>query len=123
MPSQLGNITFDCNDALVLGNFWSHVLGLPMDQGGSTGYCSIGRRDADRSKPAWFFEKVPESKTSKNRVHLDLIDSDPEAVQRLVLLGASIVAEHAVEGGHHHWTVMHDPEGNEFCISSTSYVG
>jgi predicted enzyme related to lactoylglutathione lyase len=123
VSAHLGNITFDCTDALVLGTFWSHVLGLPLDPGANSGYCSIGRSDADRSKPAWFFEKVPEPKTSKNRVHLDLIDSDPESVQRLVALGASIVEENAVEGGDHHWTVMRDPEGNEFCISSASYVG
>lgn len=123
MSARIGNITFDCIDALVLGTFWSHVLELPLDQGGSSGYCSIGRADANRSKPAWFFERVPEPKTSKNRVHLDLVDSDPDAVQRLVMLGASIVEEHAVEGGGQHWTVMLDPEGNEFCVSSTSYVG
>ncbi|HEV3188821.1 MAG TPA: VOC family protein [Acidimicrobiales bacterium] len=123
MSARLGNITFDCVDALVLGTFWSRVLGRSLDQGGSTGYCSIGRGDANRSEPAWFFEKVPESKTSKNRVHLDLVVSEPDAVQRLVMLGASIVAEHAVESGDQHWTVMQDPEGNEFCVSSTSYVG
>lgn len=123
MSARIGNITFDCNDALALGTFWSNVLGLPLDQGGSSGYCSIGRADASRSKPAWFFERVPESKTSKNRVHLDLVDSDPDTVQRLVMLGASIVEEHAVEGVEQHWTVMLDPEGNEFCVSSTSYVG
>jgi hypothetical protein len=118
MSAQLGNITFDCVDAMVLG-----VLGIALDDGGSAGYCSIGRGDANRTKPAWFFEKVPESKTSKNRVHLDLIDSDEGAVRRIVMLGATIVAEHAVEGGDHQWTVLQDPEGNEFCVSSTSYVG
>ena len=120
MSAQLGNITFDCVDALVLGTFWSHVLGIALDDGGSAGYCSIGRGDVNRTKPAWFFEKVPESKTSKNRVHLDLIDSDEGAVQRIVMLGATIVAEHAVEGGDHQWTVLRDPEGNEFCVSSTT---
>lgn len=121
MSVRLGNITFDCNDALVVGTFWSHALGQTLDPGGSSGWCSIGRSDPDRSKPAWFFEKVPESKTSKNRMHLDLVDSDPSAVERLVTLGASIVAEHEV--GSQHWTVMRDPEGNEFCVSPTSYVG
>lgn len=123
MSVRLGNITFDCNDALVVGTFWSQALGQILDQGDSSGWCSIGRSDLDRSKPAWFFEKVPESKTSKNRMHLDLVDSGPLAVERLVTLGASIVAEHRVEGGSQHWTVMQDPEGNEFCLSPTSYVG
>ena len=123
MSLHVGNITFDCRDALVVGTFWSHALGQPLDPGGSSGYCSIGRSDAERSRPAWFFEKVPESKTSKNRVHLDFVDADPAAVERLVALGATIVAEHGVPGGDHDWTVMQDPEGNEFCVSSTTYVG
>jgi predicted enzyme related to lactoylglutathione lyase len=123
MTARVSNLTFDCNDALVVGTFWSQVIGQELDQGASSVYCSIGRSDSDRSKPAWFFEKVPELKTSKNRMHLDLIDSDASAVERLVTLGASIVAEHTVVGGNHHWTVMQDPEGNEFCISNSNYTG
>ena len=123
MSLRVGNITFDCRDALVTGTFWSQALGQPLDPGGSSGYCSIGRGDPDRTKPAWFFEKVSETKTSKNRMHLDFVDSDPSAVERLVALGATIVAEHTVEGVDHDWTVMRDPEGNEFCVSSTTYVG
>jgi hypothetical protein len=123
MSVRLGNITFDCEDALVVGNFWSQALGRPLDPAGSSGYCSIGLSDAERTKPAWFFEKVPESKTSKNRMHVDLVDSNPAVVQWLVSLGASVVAEHSVDGGSQYWTVMQDPEGNEFCISSKSYVG
>jgi len=120
---QVGNITFDCDDVLVVGNFWSQVLERPLDPGRSPGFCSIGISDPNRTEPAWFFEKVPESKTSKNRMHLDLIDADPAAVDRLVALGASIVATHAIGGGTQQWTVMQDPEGNEFCVAAKSYAG
>ena len=120
---QVGNITFDCDDPIVVGNFWSQVLGRQLDPGRSSGFCSIGVSDPERTEPAWFFEKVPETKTSKNRMHLDLIDPDPAAVDRLVSLGASIVAVHAIGGGTQNWTVMQDPEGNEFCIAAKSYVG
>jgi len=123
MSARVGNITFDCDDALVVGNFWSQVIGRPLDPGGSSGFCSIGISDPEREQSAWLFEKVPESKTSKNRVHLDLLDPDPTAVDRLVALGASIVAEHEVGDGSHRWTVLRDPEGNELCISTDSYVG
>lgn len=123
MSARLGNITFDCEDALVVGTLWSKVLGRPLDPGGSSGYCSIGRGDPDRKSPAWFFEKVPELKTSKNRMHLDLVDPEVAAVERFITLGAYIVAEHALEGGSQNWTVMQDPEGNEFCKSPKSYVG
>ena len=64
------------------------------------------------------FQAVPEAKTVKNRVHLDLLvgpeDSDGE-VERLVGLGATVVGVHEGEGGR--WTLMADPEGNEFDVS------
>ena len=123
MSVQVGNITFDCDDVSVVGNFWSRALERPLDPGRSPGFCSIGIGDPDRTEPAWFFEKVPETKTSKNRMHLDLIDPDPAVVDRLVALGASIVATHAIGGGNQQWTVMQDPEGNEFCVAAKSYAG
>ena len=62
------------------------------------------------------FVKVPEPKIAKNRIHLDLMAPDPEAeVDRLVKLGATWVADLDEYG--HTWTVMADPEGNEFCVA------
>lgn len=123
MPARLGNITFDCRDALVVGEFWSQVLGRPLDPGADAGFASIGGTDTGRGQPAWYFERVPEAKTAKNRVHPDLVDPDPSAVERLVALGASVVAEHAMASGGHRWTVMRDPEGNEFCVAAGSFEG
>ena len=52
----------------------------------------------------------------KNRMHLDLVAEDPEAlVARVLALGGSRLADH--EMGDLHWTVMADPEGNEFCVT------
>ncbi|GAA4407822.1 VOC family protein [Fodinibacter luteus] len=78
-------------------------------------------------QPRIFFQRVPEPKTVKNRVHLDLLagggPSVPleeqrarvaEEVARLEGLGATRVEEHADLGVH--WVVMRDPEGNEFCV-------
>jgi predicted enzyme related to lactoylglutathione lyase len=65
---------------------------------------------------------VPEPKRAKNRVHLDLVNPDPAAVDQLVTLGATVVGEHRLAGGHR-WTVMQDPEGNEFCIAARSFTG
>jgi len=77
--------------------------------------------------PRIFFQKVPEAKTVKNRVHIDLLagggpsvplDEQRERVAaqvaRLETLGATRVDSHADLGVH--WAVMHDPEGNEFCV-------
>jgi hypothetical protein len=104
-----------------VAGFWSDALDRPLDAGSSQFFASIGGGDADRAEPAWYFEKVPESKTAKNRMHLDLVDPDPSAVGRLVSLGASVVAEHKL--GDHGWTVLQDPEGNEFCIAERSFTG
>jgi predicted enzyme related to lactoylglutathione lyase len=123
VPARVINITFDCDDALKVGSFWSEVLGRPLDHGSNAGFVSIGGGDSERTEPAWYFEKVPEQKTAKNRVHVDLVDPDPLAVDRIVALGASIVGAHEIGGGRHRWTVLRDPEGNEFCIAEKSFTG
>jgi hypothetical protein len=66
--------------------------------------------------PHLFFLKVPDTKTVKNRLHLDLVPDDQQAeVSQLLSLGAS----HADIGqGETSWVVMADPEGNEFCVLS-----
>lgn len=123
MPLRVGNITLDCDDALAVARFWSAALGRPLDPGGDAGFASIGRGDPDRTEPAWFFEKVPEPKVAKNRLHIDFVDPDPTVVGRLTSLGAAVVAEHQLGDDGLRWTVMHDPEGNEFCVANQSYVG
>jgi hypothetical protein len=123
MALKLGNIAFDCDDVLKMATFWSMVLERPLDRGSSELFASIGGADGDRVQPAWYFAKVPEPKQAKNRVHLDLTTPDPTAVEKLVKLGASVVGEHEVPGGSHRWTVMQDPEGNEFCIAAKSFTG
>jgi predicted enzyme related to lactoylglutathione lyase len=66
--------------------------------------------------PRLGFQRVPEAKTVKNRMHLDLAVPDPEALKaRVVELGGSRLADH--KEGRVRWTVMADPEGNEFCVT------
>ena len=120
MTVRLGNITFDCHDALVVGRFWSAALGRPRaeDPEPSEHFATIGGIDHDAvGATQWLFAKVPEQKVAKNRVHLDLVTDDREKeIARLVELGATRGADHDEYG--HSWTVMADPEGNEFCIAS-----
>lgn len=121
---KLGNITIDCNDVPLVAAFWSAALERPLDERASNEwFASIGGKDPNRTEPAWYFAKVPESKRAKNRMHVDLTSPDPDAVTRLVALGARIVGEHEVPGGSHRWTVMEDPEGNEFCVACKSFTG
>lgn len=121
MAMRVGNVTFDCDDVLTVARFWSAALDRPLDPDSGPYFASIGGGDPDRAEPAWYFEKVPEAKSAKNRMHLDFVDPDAAAVARLVALGASVVAEHTL--GSHGWTVMQDPEGNEFCVASKSFTG
>lgn len=123
MPLRIGNVAIDCDDVQKVARFWSAAIGRPLDGFSDAGFASIGIHDVDRGDPAWLFEKVPEPKTAKNRVHLDFVDPDVAFVERLLSLGASVVAEHDVPGTGHGWTVMQDPEGNEFCVSRTVYSG
>jgi predicted enzyme related to lactoylglutathione lyase len=67
--------------------------------------------------PTWIFARVAEPKTAKNRVHLDLMAPDLEVeIVRLVELGAARLADREEYG--YTWTVMADPEGNEFCVAN-----
>jgi len=116
---KVANITLDCEDVLNIVEFWSAVLGRPVDEGGSDAFASIGGADTGRSETAWYFNKVAESRTAKNRLHLDFINPDPAAVSELVRLGASVVDEH--DWGFHGWTVLEDPEGNVFCVAAKAF--
>ena len=122
MAARIGNITFDCDDVLKMAAFWSAVLGRPVDEGSGEVFASIGGTDAARQEPALYFEKVPESKQAKNRVHIDLVNSDSSAIDELVRLGATVVENHEL-GTSHRWTVLQDPEGNEFCVAAKSFTG
>jgi predicted enzyme related to lactoylglutathione lyase len=69
-----------------------------------------------------FFQDVPEGKSVKNRIHLDVQPVDrtrDEEVEWLVGIGASIVADHRQPDGTG-WVVMADPEGNEFCVERSA---
>lgn len=121
MTLRVANIGVDCVDVWKVANFWSAALGRKLDEGSSEVFASIGGGDGLRGEPAWFFHKVPEPKSAKNRMHADLIDSDPEMVATLVALGATVVKEHDL--GFHSWTVMEDPEGNVFCVAAKVYTG
>jgi hypothetical protein len=122
---KLAAVTVDCEDALTVGRFWSAALGRPLDPNPSSDFAAIGmteHRDVRGWRlggdPTWLFAKVPERKTAKNRMHLDLAAADQEAeVARLIELGAKRVTD--MDEWGYQWTVMQDPEGNEFCVAQT----
>ena len=66
----------------------------------------------DGPGPTLFFQEVPETKVAKNRLHLDIEVGDrPAEVERLTADGATVIAQ------FDSWTVLQDPEGNEFCLT------
>jgi catechol 2,3-dioxygenase-like lactoylglutathione lyase family enzyme len=109
----VGSVMVDCNDLEKVVAFWKQVLGIE-ERMRFPGYVFLGRMSP--KGPRLAFQQVPEPKTVKNRVHLDLGAADPEAfIARALGLGAARLAEHDLPGIH--WTVMADPEGNEFCVT------
>jgi hypothetical protein len=127
MAVTIASVTVDCTDALTVARFWSAALERPLDPDASSDFAAIGfvgRRDTagwamaeHAGESTWMFVKVPEAKTAKNRIHLDVAAADPESeVDRLVGLGATRVRD--VEEYGYLWTVMADPEGNEFCVAA-----
>ena len=119
VASHLDAINFDCHDPLALARFWAAVLGYVEDpaEPNVAGSDEAWIQDPKRLKPALLFITVPEGKTVKNRVHLDLNASAnrDQEVERVLGLGATFVADHRDEDGTG-WVVLADPEGNEFCI-------
>lgn len=113
MSITMGGVTIDCENPRRLAEFWTKAIGYeithdhgdyllltPTDGGGYIG-----------------LQRVPEKRTGKNRVHLDFGTNDRLAeVDRLTGLGATVVEEHTVPGLT--WSVLRDPEGNEFCVGS-----
>jgi hypothetical protein len=137
-------VVIDCADPARLAEFWAQALGYKL-QDPPSGFdswpaflTSLGVPesewnsasavvDPDGTGPRIYLQQVPEPKTAKNRLHLDLsVSGGPAApieerrdkladgVQRLSALGASLLEKREQHGEL--WIVMQDPEGNEFCL-------
>jgi hypothetical protein len=114
MTIQIGGVTIDCADPRKLAEFWTEALRTSV--GGDYGeYVFLNPTTEDG--PYVGLQRVPEERAGKNRVHIDFRTEDRAGeVERLVKLGARKVADHSVPGLD--WTILQDPEGNEFCVGS-----
>jgi catechol 2,3-dioxygenase-like lactoylglutathione lyase family enzyme len=134
-------VTFDCHDPHATCRFWAEVLGYEVvrDEDMIRKLLADGVateddvttvddqlvwkegdacEDPEGTRPRMYFQRVPEPRTTKNRVHLDLRvpEADrPKEVERLTGLGARRIGEG--QQGPFSWIVMADPEGNEFCVA------
>ncbi len=136
---EMMQVTFDCTDVPAMERFWTAAVGYERESP-PPGFASweefaeknqIPRSEWDSRSaavdpggagPRFFFQRVPEGKSAKNRVHLDLRLSRREGsggleaeVERLVALGAERVE--ALDELGVQWVVMRDIEGNELCVS------
>lgn len=118
--SGLKDICIDCEDAWTLAHWWAPVLGYRVRPHSEEDLAKLRDNGIDRPEddpyvaldpidepgPSVWFLEVPEAKTVKNRVHLDVFGD----VVALLARGATLVETHP------NWTVLADPEGNEFCV-------
>lgn len=119
----LSEVVIDCQRAPALARFWADVLDgyaiRPYDDAEIARLASLGRTPAtdpnvavDGPGPTLFFQEVREQKIAKNRIHLDITVSDRAAeIENLVARGATVIEQFDT------WTVLQDPEANEFCVS------
>ncbi|GAA3724067.1 VOC family protein [Plantactinospora mayteni] len=122
MSSVIHNISFDCADTYTLASFWAKVLDRSLRPEDQPGDDEITLLAPDGVGPQVFFQRVPEGKSGKNRLHVCLQPTDrtrDEEVDRLFGLGASLVADHRRPDGTG-WAVLADPEGNEFCVERSA---
>jgi predicted enzyme related to lactoylglutathione lyase len=115
MVNRLTSITIDCADPARLAAFWSTLLELPLtrEHGDDPGWATAGSR---LDQPRLTFQQVPEPKTGKVRIHLDIgVDDVSAARGQVESLGGSWTGErHDYDEGI--VMVMRDPEQHEFCL-------
>ncbi|GAA1760547.1 VOC family protein [Nocardioides hankookensis] len=121
MTAFISHVTVDCRNAYELSEWWKPVLGYVDIDGDPNlpGHEECMIRDPETGQQLLFIE-VPDDKTVKNRLHLDLrprAASRDEELATLVAHGATVVDDlRGTYGPGSGWVVLADPEGNEFCI-------
>ncbi len=123
MRCHVRTITFDAVDPAGISAFWAEVTGFieDPDDPNLPGHEAWGLIDPAGRRPNLLFIKVPEPRTVKNRVHIDLqpAAARDDTVAWLEGLGARLVDDHRKPDGKG-WVVMADPEGNEFCVEQSA---
>lgn len=140
-------VTVDCSDPHVLADWWADALGWAVEPSDedfirrmiTQGYATADQTTTHRGTLVWkegqairhpdgpmtgpggrriLFQGVPEPKTVKNRMHLDVFAGPGRVeaeMERLIAAGATF--QHRGQQGPHGWVTLTDPEGNEFCIT------
>ena len=107
------HIVLDCADPQKLAEFWSKALGYEIAGFAEQWGMLKGPRDGD----VFLLQRVPEPKSGKNRMHIDVTTPDIEAkAKELEELGAQRLTSEPLSQFNSIWITMADPEGNEFCV-------
>jgi catechol 2,3-dioxygenase-like lactoylglutathione lyase family enzyme len=114
MASHWWSVVVDCADAKAQAYWWAEVLGFSVVFEAPDEVVIAGGTEEEPKLPGLCFVPVPEGKSVKNRLHIDLNPDDQDAeVARLEALGARRVDVGQQDA---RWVVLADPEGNEFCV-------
>jgi predicted enzyme related to lactoylglutathione lyase len=124
MAMSLLAVVVDCRDSLSQANWWAEVLGHQVSERNSDEY---EVSDSSSGSTRLYFMNVPEPKTVKNRLHIDITTegSLEEGVARLVARGGTLVEmrqDPETLANPDTWAVIQDPEGNEFCVFNVDSV-
>jgi predicted enzyme related to lactoylglutathione lyase len=112
----LDAITIDCLEPLRLARFWAAMFGTELESAVGEGPAYVDLLPLP-GVPILRFQRVPEPKVVKNRVHLDVAVEDlDDARARVEALGGRAISREVVAEYTYRWLVMADPEGNEFCL-------
>ena len=125
--SRLKDVVFDCTNAWSLARWWAETLGYRVRPHTEADLAALRAEGIERPEddpnlavdpidepgPSFWFCAVPEAKAIKNRVHVDVFGD----VDELSARGATVIAR------LERWTVMADPEGNEFCVCDGGQPG
>jgi predicted enzyme related to lactoylglutathione lyase len=111
---SVNGLVIDGHDTFALAAFWAAMLGTEISSVENDGqYVDLAANDR---APLLRFQRVPERKHVKNRLHLDIdVDDVPSAMAHVRDLGGSIVEDVRQEFGYD-FAIVADPEGNEFCL-------
>ncbi|MDQ3957925.1 MAG: VOC family protein [Actinomycetota bacterium] len=122
MATRFTELIVDAHDPEGLARFWGDVLGWEVgeSQDAETDEALAWLKPPAPAIPIIVFVPVPDAKTVKNRLHIDVSPTDrtrDEEVERLLSLGAT--RADVGQGDDVSWVVLADPEGNEFCVLGT----
>jgi hypothetical protein len=124
MATSVLALVMDCSDSRAQATWWADALGHQMSER-NPGEFEV--HDAFGMSTPLYFMNVPDPKSSKNRLHLDITTDGPleERVEQLVAAGATLVEmrqDPATFANPDTWAVLQDPEGNEFCVLNADSV-